>query len=56
MRDLYEKDEWEEFTRASKLSGGRIFYLSTKEGRFELSSKVEYLKKDSKNRATYRKI
>lgn len=56
IRDLYEKDEWEEFTRASKLSVGRIFYLSTKEGRFELSSKVEYLKKDSKNRATYRRI
>lgn len=56
ISSLYDYQTWSDFSRASKMSVGRIFYKSLIENKFNLQEKVKFIRKNSANVAIYERI
>lgn len=56
LRDLFTKNEWENFIQGSRISTGRLFYKNYLNNESGLKDLVEFLGKNSANLAIYKKI
>lgn len=53
---LFTPDEWKSYTNGSHISAGRMFYNSLMNNEYNLKYMVEFLGKNSKNLAQYKKL
>jgi hypothetical protein len=53
LKDLFEKDEWDGFSKAARLASGRMFFEQVKEGGID---GVGVGEKNSTNHQTYIQI